>query len=50
MWMKFGALDYYECRGDDMTQHDMGEDKTRAFPEMAGANANETVWFSLMLE
>lgn len=49
MWMKFGALDYYECRGEDMAQHEMGEDKTRSFPEMAGANTNETVWFSYIV-
>lgn len=49
MWMKFGALEYYECRGDDMTAQDMGDEKSRAFPEMAGAKSDETVWFSFIV-
>src|SRR5690349_16788728 len=49
MWMKFGALGYYECQGDDMTQHEMGPEKTRAFPDMAGATADENVWFSFII-
>lgn len=47
-WMKHGALSVYECRGDDMTQQDMGGEKTRAFPEMAGAKEGEEVWFSFI--
>jgi uncharacterized protein YbaA (DUF1428 family) len=49
MWMKHGALEYYECRGDDMAQHDMGPEKSRAFDEMAGAQDGETVWFSFII-
>ena len=49
MWMKHGALEYYECRGDDMKQNEMGDEKTRAFPEMAGAKTGETVWFSFIV-
>lgn len=49
LWMRLGALEYYECRGDDMAQQDMGGEKTRAFPEMAGAKSGETVWFSFIV-
>ncbi len=48
-WMKHGALEYYECRGDDLVPPEMGDEKARAFPEMAGANNNETVWFSFII-
>ena len=49
IWMKYGALEYYECRGDDMKQNEMGDEKTRAFTEMAGANNDELVWFSFIV-
>ncbi len=45
-WMKHGALQYFECRGDDLKQDEMGDLKSRAFKEMAGANDEENVWFS----
>lgn len=48
-WMKHGALEYFECRGDDLKQQEMGEEKSRSFIEMAGANENETVWFSFII-
>ncbi len=48
LWMKHGALAYYECRGDDLTQNEMGSEKTRAFTEMTGASSNEIVWFSFI--
>jgi len=48
-WMKHGALQYFECRGEDMKQQEMGDIKTRAFPEMVGAGSNETVWFSFIV-
>lgn len=48
-WMKHGALEYYECRADDMKQNEMGDEKTRAFPEMAGAKEDEEVWFSFII-
>jgi uncharacterized protein YbaA (DUF1428 family) len=48
-WMKHGALEYFECRGDDMKQNEMGGMKTRAFPEMAGASNEEEVWFSFIV-
>lgn len=49
MWMKHGALAYYECRGNDLTPQDMGGEKARAFPEMAGAESDEDVWFSFIV-
>ena len=48
-WMKHGALQYFECRGDDMVTQEMGGEKAREFPEMVGASANETVWFSFIV-
>lgn len=48
-WMKHGALEYYECRGDDMKQQEMGDEKTRTFTEMSGSSSSETVWFSFIV-
>ena len=47
-WMKYGALSYFECRGNDLVPPDMGGEKARSFTGMAGANASETVWFSFI--
>lgn len=48
-WMKHGALQYFECRGDDLKQQEMGDQKSRAFQEMAGASAADNVWFSFIV-
>ncbi len=48
-WMKHGALQYFECRGDDLKQQEMGDLKSRAFQEMADASADDNVWFSLIV-
>ena len=48
-WMKHGALDYYECRGDDVGKHEMGDQASRAFDEMAGTKPGEEVWFSFIV-
>jgi uncharacterized protein YbaA (DUF1428 family) len=48
-WMKHGALAYYECRGDDLAPHEMGSEKTRAFPDMTGARGDQTVWFAFII-
>ncbi len=48
-WMKHGALQYFECRGDDLKQQEMGDEKSRAFAEMAGTSAEENVWFSFIV-
>jgi uncharacterized protein YbaA (DUF1428 family) len=49
VWMKHGALSYYECRGTDLIPQEMGGEKNRAFTEMAGASSDETVWFSFII-
>jgi uncharacterized protein YbaA (DUF1428 family) len=49
MWMKHGALQYFECRGDDLKQQEMGGEKSRAFAEMAGTSDDENVWFSFIV-
>ena len=48
-WMKHGALQYFECRGDDLKQQEMGDEKSRAFAEMAGATPEENIWFSFIV-
>ncbi len=48
-WMKHGALQYFECRGNDLKQQEMGDEKSRAFAEMTGANNDENVWFSFIV-
>jgi uncharacterized protein YbaA (DUF1428 family) len=48
-WMKFGALEYFECKGDDLKQQEMGGEKSRAFAEMAGASEDENIWFSFIV-
>lgn len=48
-WMKHGALQYFECKGDDLKPEEMGEEKSRAFAEMAGAGDGEDVWFSFIV-
>jgi uncharacterized protein YbaA (DUF1428 family) len=48
-WMKNGALEYYECRGNDLAPQEMGDQKGRSFTEMAGAGTGDTVWFSFII-
>ncbi len=48
-WMKHGALQYFECRSNDLKQQEMGEDKSRSFTEMAGAKEGDDVWFSFIV-
>lgn len=48
-WMKHGALQYFECRGDDLKPQEMGEQKSRDFKDMAGAGEDENVWFSFIV-
>lgn len=49
MWLENGALEYYECRGNDLKPQEMGDEKTRLFTEMVGASSEETVWFSYIV-
>lgn len=48
-WMKHGALEYYETRGDDLAPMEAGDVKARAFTDMAGATSDDTVWFSFIV-
>jgi uncharacterized protein YbaA (DUF1428 family) len=48
-WMKHGALQYFECKGNDLKQQEMGDMKSRAFKDMAGAGDDENVWFSFIV-
>ena len=48
-WMKHGALQYFECKGDDLKQQEMGDMKSRAYKEMTGAGDDENVWFSFII-
>lgn len=49
IWMKHGALGYYECQGDDLIPPSMGGESARAFTDLAGTKGNETVWFSFII-
>ncbi len=42
MWLKYGALDYKECIGDDLAPPGI----TFTFPKMAKAKPSEVVFFS----
>lgn len=41
LWREHGALDYFECVGDDMTVENMV-----SFPQLANAGADDTVVFA----
>lgn len=43
MWMKFGALHYYECIVDDFSKHGLG------FKKMCKLKANETAVFAFVV-
>lgn len=45
MWIKYGALAYRECIGDDLKPN-MGGQPFLPFPKMTKLKPNETVWFS----
>lgn len=48
-WMKHGALQYFECKGDDLKQQEMGDLKSRSYAEMANATSEDNVWFSFIV-
>lgn len=48
-WMKHGALAYFECKGEDLKQQEMGPFQSRSFSEMAGAEDGDDVWFSFIV-
>jgi alkaline phosphatase len=45
MWMKHGALQYFECVGDDLA----GMPGCGTFKSMAGLKPTETVFFSFII-
>lgn len=49
IWLKYGALDYKECMGDDLRTKSMGGMKPLSFSKLAKAKQNETVWFSFIV-
>lgn len=49
IWMRYGALEYKECMGEDLVPKEMDGMKPLAFTEMAKAKPNETVWFSFIV-
>jgi len=44
IWMKYGALEYFECVGDDLKVKDL-----TPFPQLAKVKGGETVLFSWIL-
>lgn len=48
-WMKHGASDYFECRGEDLKPQEMGDEKSRSFRDMTGATEDDDVWFSFIV-
>lgn len=44
LWMEYGALDYYECVGDDLTM-----DCGWTFPKMCELKPDETVIFAFIV-
>lgn len=50
MWKKAGALDYFECMGDDLFPKAMGPGaKPLTFPKMTKTKKGEAVWFSFIV-
>lgn len=49
MWMRSGALEYMECKGEDLVPKAMDGMKPLAFTKMTKAKPNETVWFSFIV-
>ena len=46
-WMKFGALDYKECMGEDLViKPEKGQPTLTPFTKLAKASPDDTVWFS----
>lgn len=45
MWMKYGAVQYFECEGDDLK----GNGMSMTFPELVKPKAGETIFFSFVV-
>ena len=49
-WRKFGALQYFECMGDDLAiKKQKGMPSPKSFKTAAKAKPNDTVWFSFIV-
>ena len=48
MWMKYGALQYFECVGDDLYPDTQGM-KMIPFPKLTKMKKDETVLFSFII-
>ena len=48
VWKKHGALEYFECVGDDLYPN-MGGMKSLGFPKMTKLKKNESVWYSFII-
>lgn len=49
VWMKFGALDYKECKGEDLATVGMdGKASPLTFSKLTGAKSDDTIWFSFV--
>lgn len=48
VWMKHGALAYYECVGEDLNP-EMGGMTFTTFPQLLKTNADETVVFAFVV-
>lgn len=49
VWMKHGALSYFECMGENLKTKSIGGQKPLEFTKLAKAKPNETVWFSFIV-
>ena len=49
LWMKHGALDYKECKGDDLRPKGTDDWQPQSFIEAADAKKGDTVWFSFIV-
>lgn len=49
IWLKYGAIDYKECVGDELRPKGMGGKPPLSFLKLAKARPSETVWFSFIV-
>ncbi|GAB7008570.1 DUF1428 domain-containing protein [Halorubrum trueperi] len=47
-WIAHGALQYFECLGDDL-EPDMGDVEMETFPDLVAADQDETVIFAFIV-
>lgn len=46
-WMRHGALQYFECKGDDFAPQE-GDD-SRPFPTLMATSGDEEIWYSFII-